>query len=79
MTQGRSGARTSQTPKHPIIKQLVDARTEQGLTQLVLAKKMGYSCSAVGDWECEKRFPTFHALQVWAQTLGFDLNLTSRG
>lgn len=79
MTQGRHGARSSQNPGNPLVKQLLNARLEQGFTVPALAKKTGYSTSALSDWEGERRFPTFHALNDWAQALGFELQLTVRG
>ena len=78
MTQGWFGARSSRTPSHPLIKQLVEARLAQNLTKPELARKAGYSVAALDAWEAEHGYPSFRAFQDWAQALGFDIQLTLR-
>lgn len=69
------------TPKSPsehwesVVGSLVSIRKEQGITQEVLADKIGCASSLVHKWECYKRFPSGFLLICWAEALGAQIQI----
>jgi len=58
-----------------IIKQLVDIRTSQGLSQEQLAFKIGCHPSLVHKWEQHKRVPSGFMFSCWADALGAKIKI----
>jgi len=51
-------------------KPLAELRRERGLTQAELAKLIGVTTSAVGNWESGERIPRLPTLRKLADALG---------
>lgn len=49
---------------------LKELRLEKGLTQNDLAKKLGFTHTAINLWESKKRVPNFDAVIIIAQYFG---------
>lgn len=49
---------------------LKELRTDKGLTQNQLAKKLGFTHTAINLWESKKRVPNFDAVILIAQYFG---------
>ncbi len=62
--------------RHPIAVQLLLARAGQrGVTQDVIAARVGVSVQTVQAWEAGKKNPSLHHLTAWAAALGLELAL----
>lgn len=59
----------------PIARQLADERKTVGQSLHDLSERSGYSESFLSKAECGHRNPSFTALQVWAEALGYDVVL----
>lgn len=60
---------------HPIVEVLRKARYERGMSQDVLAERMGYSGASIQDWESGRRRPSIASVYDWAQALGLRLEV----
>jgi len=65
-------------PKPPLVRALVKARHDAGLTQRTLADDMQIQPALLARWETGQHAPTLTSLQRWAYSLGYDLTLTRR-
>ena len=61
-----------------LVKNLIDARFEQSLSQEALAHKMGCTTSLIHKWETHKRIPSGFMLMCWLDALGYDIEVTKR-
>lgn len=57
-------------PEYAIIQAIIDARTQDGLTQSELARRSGLKQSAISRLECGKASPTVKTLQQLAKGMG---------
>ena len=61
-----------------LIKELVIARSEVGLSQELLANKIGCTSSLIHKWECHKRIPSGFMLICWLDALGYQIDVTKK-
>lgn len=61
-----------------IIRALIDARAERGMTQAKLAKKIGTKQSAIARFEAGRSNPTLSFIKKLSQALNLQLTLTTR-
>lgn len=74
---GEAGDYTEPRRKlHPIAERLRKRRYDLGVSQTVLAEKMGYDVKTLKAWEQGVNIPKVEAIEVWAQALGLRLELT---
>jgi ribosome-binding protein aMBF1 (putative translation factor) len=59
--------------RHLVVGQLVRAREGRGLTQAVLARRMGVSQSTVCEFEAERGDPRLSTFRRYARAVGLDL------
>ncbi len=57
---------------------LIDARHERGLSQEVLARKIGCTESLIHKWEQFKRMPSGFMLMCWLEALEYDIEAIKR-
>ncbi|MEV2277813.1 helix-turn-helix transcriptional regulator [Nocardiopsis sp. NPDC049922] len=62
---------------NPLFAALVAERKRVGMTRVDMARRLGYSTSAVQWWETGRSCPTFEAVTDYATVLGFTLALQS--
>ena len=62
-------------PEYQLIRQLIDARTENRLTQKELAERIGTKQSNIARLESGNYNPSFHFLQKVAAALGKKLSV----
>lgn len=60
---------------HPLIFDLRKRRIEIGISQTLLAEKMGYSLDAIRRWEQGLNYPTYRALIDWSELLGVTMTI----
>ena len=63
-------------PKYRLIRQVIQKRIDQGLTQGQLAKKIGTKQSAISRFEGGISVPTLSFLQKLARALNADLKVS---
>jgi len=61
-----------------LIKMLIDARFEQGLSQESLAYNIGCTSSLIHKWESHKRIPSGFMLMCWLDALEYDIKVQKR-
>ncbi len=61
-----------------LIKQLIVARSEVGLSQESLANKIGCTSSLIHKWESHKRIPSGFMLICWLDALGYQIDVTKK-
>ena len=61
-----------------IIKMLVEARHETGLSQSQLADVIGCTESLIHKWEQHKRIPSGFLFMCWLDALGYDVEVKKR-
>ncbi|MBJ64664.1 MAG: hypothetical protein CMB55_07730 [Euryarchaeota archaeon] len=61
-----------------LVKMLIDARHERGLSQEVLARKIGCTESLIHKWEQFKRMPSGFMLMCWLEALEYDIEAIKR-
>jgi len=61
-----------------LIKMLIDARFEQGLSQESLAYNIGCTSSLIHKWESHKRIPSGFMLMCWLDALQYDIKVQKR-
>jgi len=64
---------------HPAVQQLVEGRKQQRLKLGDVAEMSGFSESMLEKSECGHRFPSFSALNAWADALGYEIVLRPKG
>lgn len=62
-------------PEFTLINAIIEARVKKGLTQKVLARKMGTKQSVISRLESGNANPSFSFLKRLAQALGTDLKI----
>ena len=65
-------------PKYELIEQIILARSEQGITQAELAKRVGTKQSNISRFERGNYNPSLEFVQKLAQGLGKELYITLR-
>ena len=58
-----------------VVRSLVQIRLQQGITQEVLADKIGCASTLVGKWESYHRVPSGFLLSCWAEALGAKIQI----
>lgn len=66
----------STEPRHPLVIALIKARHDAGLTQRDVARRLGLSLGAVGNFETGIRRPHLDTAAAWADAVGLRLTLT---
>ncbi len=61
-----------------LVKLLIEARHERGLSQENLARKIGCTESLVHKWEQFKRMPSGFMLMCWLEALEYDIEAIKR-
>lgn len=61
-----------------LVKLLIEARHERGLSQESLARKIGCTESLVHKWEQFKRMPSGFMLMCWLEALEYDIEAIKR-
>ena len=61
-----------------LVRMLIDARYERGLSQERLALEIGCTVSLIHKWESHKRIPSGFMLMCWLDALGYDIEVTKR-
>ena len=61
-----------------LVKLLIKARHERGLSQESLARKIGCTESLVHKWEQFKRMPSGFMLMCWLEALEYDIEAIKR-
>jgi len=56
-----------------IVRALIRAREQRGLSIAALSKALGFSPSAVGKWESGECWPAVPNLLAWCKYLGVEL------
>lgn len=75
---GEAGDYAEPTRKlDPLVYRLRKARYDTGISQPVLAKKMGYGVKNLKNVESGVQQPSYFFLQTWAQALGFKVELVA--
>ena len=62
----------------PLIKELVEERKRQGLTQSDLDEKIGLTQGQLAKWETGDRSPTLWNAYCWASALGVELTIRKK-
>jgi ribosome-binding protein aMBF1 (putative translation factor) len=60
---------------YPLAKQLRDARIAKGWAAHTMSKVLGYDQGTLGRWERGEIVPSILSFEVWANALGFDVQL----
>lgn len=60
-------------PLPPVVYALRKARYDKGICAYDLADRIGYSLTALQEWECGVKKPRPQALKEWAQALKMDI------
>lgn len=76
--QGARPATRSNRGAHPLMRRLVNARVDRGITQDKVARIAGYHPTQIGEWESGYRKISLPAACDLANALGFDLVLRER-
>lgn len=63
---------------HPLIAQLLRARTQRGITQGALADQVFTSTQSVHCWEAGKTDPRLSSIAAYADALGYDIVLAPK-
>jgi hypothetical protein len=63
------------TPRDPLIRQLMNARVEQGRTKLDVSTHVGSRFNSLSSWEFEKTSPKLCDFTAWANSLGYKVKL----
>lgn len=58
-----------------LVKELIDARFEQSLSQESLAHKIGCASSLIHKWETHKRIPSGFMLMCWLDALEYEIQI----
>ena len=58
-----------------VVRTLVCIRQDQGITQEVLADKIGCASTLVGKWESYHRVPSGFLLSCWVEALGAKIKI----
>jgi len=61
-----------------MVSQLIDARSNQKLSQEELAYNIGCTASLIHKWETHKRIPSGFMLTCWLDALNYDITITER-
>jgi transcriptional regulator with XRE-family HTH domain len=61
-----------------IIRQLIEERRRQGISQREVTRRIGKSTATLNSWERGLREPTLGNLQAWADALDLDVQLVTR-
>lgn len=61
-----------------IVGQLVQRRKQLGLSQEVVAVRVGVHQPNFSEWECGKRQPVLDSLLKWVRALECDIRLSAR-
>jgi transcriptional regulator with XRE-family HTH domain len=61
-----------------LVTELIDARSEQSISQEALAHSIGCTVSLVHKWETHKRIPSGFMLMCWLDALGYDIEVKKR-
>jgi len=61
-----------------LIKMLIEARFERGLSQESLAHSIGCTSSLIHKWESHKRIPSGFMLMCWLDALEYDIKVQKR-
>lgn len=61
-----------------LVTELIDARSEQSISQEALAHNIGCTVSLVHKWETHKRIPSGFMLMCWLDALGYDIEVKKR-
>ena len=61
-----------------LVRLLIDARHERGLSHESLARKIGCTESLVHKWEQFKRMPSGFMLMCWLEALEYDIEAIKR-
>lgn len=62
-------------PEFDLINAIIEARTKKGITQKILAKKMGTKQSVISRLESGNANPSFEFLKRLASALGTDIQI----
>lgn len=64
-------------PVWDLRRKLIRLRTEKGITQAEIAKRMGTNKSSISRLECGEKvnFPTLGTIQKYAQALGYNVKV----
>jgi len=62
-----------------LIKALIGARLEKGLSQESLSHKIGCTSSLIHKWESHKRIPSGFMLICWLDALDYQIDVTKKG
>lgn len=61
-----------------LVKSLICARSEQGLSQESLADRIGCTPSLVHKWEMHKRIPSGFMFMCWLDALGYEIEVKKK-
>lgn len=60
---------------HPLIFEIRKRRIEIGISQTLLAEKMGYDVDTIRRWEQGLNYPSYRALIDWSDCLGVTMTI----
>lgn len=62
---------------HPLIQELIDIRKEYRIPPYTLTKMLGDNVSpdSIKEWESGRRSPSLASFELWARTLGYEIDL----
>ena len=61
-----------------LVRILVEARRDRGLSQENLSDKIGCTPTLVGKWEAYQRMPSGFMLMCWLEALEYDIEAVKR-
>lgn len=74
-TYGKAGDYTPPVrPLHPLVDRLRRRRHELGISQTLLAKRLGYTTKSIKDWEAGVSTPSLMAFSLWAEALNLSIS-----
>jgi Predicted transcriptional regulator with C-terminal CBS domains len=63
----------SNTQIHPILHALRNVRASRGISQIELARRLGYDDAVVSGWETGKFNPKWESICNWCEALNAEL------